>query len=112
VAEGLRLGALLLLVSLTGDAASATWLQTNHVVFTWIFSTAAGHRGRLGRAPTSQATPSGLAMAAGHAAHRHDRAVPPHEHGMVGGGAPVAIATVTGTLVVASAARARQLSRL
>ena len=40
--EGLRLGALLLLVSLTGDAASATWLQTNHVVFTWIFSTAAG----------------------------------------------------------------------
>jgi hypothetical protein len=41
-AEGLRLGALLLLVSLTSDAASATWLQTNHVVFTWIFSDAAG----------------------------------------------------------------------
>lgn len=41
-AEGPRLGALLLLISLTGDAASATWLQTNHVVFTWIFSTAAG----------------------------------------------------------------------
>jgi len=41
-AEGLRLGALLLLVSLTGDAASATWLQTNHVVFTWIFSNTAG----------------------------------------------------------------------
>ena len=43
-AEGLRLGALLLLVSLTGDAASATWLQTNHLVFTWIFSNAAGWR--------------------------------------------------------------------
>ena len=41
-AEGLRLGALLLLVSLTGDAASATWLQTNHLVFTWIFSNSAG----------------------------------------------------------------------
>jgi hypothetical protein len=41
-AEGLRLGALLLLVSLTGDAASATWLQTNDVVVTWIFSDAAG----------------------------------------------------------------------
>jgi len=41
-AEGLRLGALLLLVSLTGDAASATWLQTSRVVFTWIFSDAAG----------------------------------------------------------------------
>ena len=41
-AEGLRLGALLLLVSLTGDAASATWLQTNDLVFTWIFSDAAG----------------------------------------------------------------------
>lgn len=41
-AEGLRLGALLLLVSMTSDAASATWLQTNHLVFTWISSTAAG----------------------------------------------------------------------
>ena len=37
----------------------------------------------------------------------------PPEHGLVGGvGPPLAIATITGALLVASAARARHLSRL
>ena len=63
-AEGLRLGALLLLVSLTGDAASATWLQTNHVVFTWIFSTAAGLAVTLASAAAVAAVARGAFRAA------------------------------------------------
>lgn len=58
-AEGLRLGALLLLVSMTGDAASATWLQTNHAVFTWIFSTTAGLAVTLASAAAAAAVARG-----------------------------------------------------